>query len=52
MKLARSIKNRSGEEIAHSGRKINAATLKEIQKAKISEIEVDASDLEGGVGGQ
>jgi DNA-directed RNA polymerase subunit beta len=47
MKLAHSIKNKSGEEIAHSGRKINAATLKEIQKAKISEIEVDISDLEG-----
>src|SRR5881409_1114838 len=47
MKLARSVKNKSGEEIAHSGRKLNAATLKEIQKAKISEIEVDATDLEG-----
>ena len=47
MKLAHSIKIKSGEEIAHSGRKINAATLKEIQKAKISEIEVDISDLEG-----
>ena len=47
MKLAHSIKNKSGEEIAHSGRKINAATLKEIQKAKISEIEVDITDLEG-----
>src|SRR5207244_6704721 len=47
MKLAHSIKNKSGEEIAHSGRKINAATLKEIQKAKISEIEVDVTDLEG-----
>src|SRR5580693_1307045 len=47
MKLAHSIKNKSGEEIAHSGRKLNAATLKEIQKAKISEIEVDISDLEG-----
>ncbi len=47
MKLAHSIKNKSGDEIAHSGRKINAATLKEIQKAKISEIEVDVSDLEG-----
>src|SRR5450755_287875 len=30
-----------------SGRKISAATLKEIQKAKIGEIEVDVSDLEG-----
>src|SRR6185437_12397751 len=48
MKLAHSVKNKSGEEIAHSGRKLNAAVLKEIQKAKISEIEVDVSDLEGG----
>src|SRR5881409_1484456 len=47
MKLARSVKNKSGEEIAHSGRKLNAAILKEIQKAKISEIEVDITDLEG-----
>src|SRR5205823_15133369 len=47
MKLAHSIKSKSGEEIAHSGRKLNAAVLKEIQKAKISEIEVDVSDLEG-----
>src|SRR3954453_13193010 len=47
MKLAQSIKSKSGEEIAHSGRKLNAATLKEIHKAKINEIEVDVSDLEG-----
>src|SRR6266852_5416620 len=47
MKLAHSIKNKSGEEIAHSGRKINAAILKDIQKAKISELEVDLTDLEG-----
>src|SRR5258707_273756 len=47
MKLTHSIKSKSGEEVAHSGRKINAATLKEIQKAKISEIEIDVSDLEG-----
>jgi len=47
MKLAHSIKNKSGDEVAHSGRKINAAVLKEIQKAKISEIEVDVTDLEG-----
>ena len=47
MKLAHSIKSKSGEEVAHSGRKISAATLKEIQKAKIGEIEVDTSDLEG-----
>ncbi len=47
MKLAHSIKSKSGDEVAHSGRKITPATLKEIQKAKISEIEVDVSDLEG-----
>src|ERR1700756_5427229 len=47
MKLARSIKSKSGDEIAHSGRKINAQILKEIQKAKVSEIEVDITDLEG-----
>src|SRR6202158_5474127 len=47
MKLAHSIKNKAGEEVAHSGRKLNALILKEIQKAKISEIEVDVTDLEG-----
>jgi DNA-directed RNA polymerase subunit beta len=47
MKLAHSVKSKSGDEIAHSGRKITAATLKEIQKAKISEIEIDMTDLEG-----
>src|SRR5882724_6593538 len=47
MKLAHSIKNKSGDEIAHSGRKINAQILKDIQKAKIAEIEVDITDLEG-----
>src|SRR5437660_3927408 len=47
MKLAHNIKSKSGDEVAHSGRKISAATLKDIQKAKISEIEVDATDLEG-----
>src|SRR5260370_25284856 len=47
MKLAHNIKSKSGEEVAHSGRKISAATLKDIQKAKISEIEVDTTDLEG-----
>jgi DNA-directed RNA polymerase subunit beta len=47
MKLAHSIKSKSGEEVAHSGRKISTAILKEIQKAKVSEIEVDMTDLEG-----
>ncbi len=47
MKLAHSVKSKSGDEVAHSGRKITPATLKEIQKAKITEIEVDTTDLEG-----
>ena len=47
MKLTHSVKSKSGDEVAHSGRKISAAILKEIQKAKISEIEVDTTDLEG-----
>src|SRR5713101_2578522 len=47
MKLAHSVKSKSGEEIAHSGRKLNHAILKDIQKAKVSEIEVDVTDLEG-----
>ncbi len=47
MKLAHRIVNKSGEEIAHSGRKITLSVLKEIQKARITEIEVDTTDLEG-----
>src|SRR3981189_1139298 len=47
MKLAHSVKSKSGEEVAHSGRKISPAILKEIQKDKITEIEVDTTDLEG-----
>src|SRR6202522_208082 len=47
MKLAHSVKSKSGDEVAHSGRKITAAILKEIQKAKITEIEIDMTDLEG-----
>src|SRR6266481_2357710 len=47
LKLAHSIKDKSGREIAHSGRKISPAILKEIQKAKITEIDIDTTDLEG-----
>ena len=47
MKLSHRIAGRGGEEIAHSGRKITPAVLKEIQKAKITEIEIDTTDLEG-----
>src|SRR5438270_253714 len=47
LKLAHSIKTKSGDEVAHSGRKITGSVLKEIQKAKISDIEIDNTDLEG-----
>jgi DNA-directed RNA polymerase subunit beta len=47
MKLARAIKGKGGEEIAHSGRKVTPAILREIHKQKIAEIEVDTTDLEG-----
>src|ERR1039457_12792 len=47
MKTAPSIKNKSGDAINDSGRKINAQVLKDIQKAKVTEIEVDITDLEG-----
>jgi DNA-directed RNA polymerase subunit beta len=47
MKLAHSIKGRGGEEIAHSGRKVNQQIMREIQKQKITEVEVDVSDFEG-----
>src|SRR5436305_1304998 len=47
VKITHSIKNRSGDEIAHSGRKITPSVLKEIHKAKIAEVEADITDLEG-----
>ncbi len=47
MKLAHRVVNKSGEEIAHAGRKLSPAVMKEIHKAKITEIEVDLTDLEG-----
>ena len=47
MKLSHRIVGRGGEEIAHAGRKITPAILKEIQKAKVTEIEIDTTDLEG-----
>src|SRR5262249_38967036 len=47
IKLTHSVKSKSGEEVAHSGRKVTNAILKDIQKAKVSEIEVELNDLEG-----
>src|SRR5271167_3667496 len=43
MKLAHSIKSKSGDEVAHSGRKISPATLKEIQKATTGEVLLEAN---------
>src|SRR6266571_979629 len=47
MKLSHRIATKNGEEVVHSGRKVTPAVMKEIQKHRISEIEVDLSDLEG-----
>ncbi len=47
MKLAHKIATKGGEEIAHSGKKVTASVMKEILKHKISEIEIDTTDLEG-----
>jgi DNA-directed RNA polymerase subunit beta len=47
MKLSHRITNSKGEEIAHAGRKVNHALLREILKARVTEIEMDITDLEG-----
>ncbi|HSA94279.1 MAG TPA: DNA-directed RNA polymerase subunit beta [Terriglobales bacterium] len=44
---AHRVTSKGGDEIAHSGRKINAAVLKELQKAKIGEVEIEATELDG-----
>src|SRR5690349_10596547 len=47
LKLTHRIATKGGDEIAHAGRKITPAIMKEIHKSRISEIEVDLADLEG-----
>jgi DNA-directed RNA polymerase subunit beta len=47
MKLSHRVVNGKGEEVGHAGRKVNAALMREIHKARISEIEVEQGDLEG-----
>ncbi len=47
MKLSHRIAGKDGEEIVHAGRKVSPSILKDIHKAKVSEIEVDLGDLEG-----
>ncbi|HEX4019797.1 MAG TPA: DNA-directed RNA polymerase subunit beta [Acidobacteriaceae bacterium] len=38
-----------GEEIAHSGRKVTPSILKALRAAKITEVEVEATELDGAV---
>ncbi len=47
MKLAHKIAAKNGDEIVHSGKKVTPSVMKEILKHKISEIEIDTTDLEG-----
>ncbi len=46
-KLSHRVAGGKGEEVAHGGRKINAALLRELAKSKVAEFEVEAGDLEG-----
>ncbi len=47
LKLSHAITTKSGETIVGQGKKITPSFMKEILKAKISEVEVAANDLEG-----
>src|SRR6266540_1489620 len=47
MKLTHSVKNKAGEEIGHSGRKVTGSVLKNLHANQITEVEVDLADLEG-----
>ncbi len=47
MKLSHSVKNKAGEEIGHSGRKVTGSILKNLHANQISEVEIDLADLEG-----
>ena len=47
LKLTHNVVSKGGDIVVPSGRKITPSVLKEIQKAKIQQIEVSANDLEG-----
>jgi DNA-directed RNA polymerase subunit beta len=47
MKLSYAISNKSGETVVPQGRKITNSVYREIQKAKIEQVEVAPNDLEG-----
>jgi len=47
MKLSHAVSTRTGETVVAAGKKVTSALLKEIQRAKIEQVEVAANDLEG-----
>ena len=47
LKLSHAIATKGGETIVGQGKKITPSLLKEVQKAKIQQVEVAANDLEG-----
>ena len=47
LKLSYAITAKGGETVVAQGKKITASLFKEIQKAKIQQVEVAANDLEG-----
>ena len=47
LKLSHAITAKGGETVVGQGKKITASLMKEIQKAKIEQVEVAANDLEG-----
>jgi DNA-directed RNA polymerase subunit beta len=47
LKLSYAVTAKSGETVVTQGKKITSSVLKEIQKAKIQQVEVAANDIEG-----
>jgi DNA-directed RNA polymerase subunit beta len=47
MKLSHAILGKNGEQVVPQGRKITNSVFREIQKAKLEQVEVAANDLEG-----
>jgi DNA-directed RNA polymerase subunit beta len=47
MKLSHAINGKTGEQVVPQGRKITNSVFREIQKAKLDQVEVASNDLEG-----
>jgi DNA-directed RNA polymerase subunit beta len=47
MRLTHPVISRSGEQVVASGKKVTSGVLKDLQKAKIEQVEVAPNDLEG-----